>query len=132
QVSFDVGTSAGLKTVYFKVRDHAGFVSSVISDTITKGDYSDIPATIPYDLVLKKEQNPFRIRGTVTVNAKLTVQAGVQVYFDEYLDGMGTVSGVLVVNGPFVVAGTGTGVTEQVVFVGDNDGMPMDYGTKID
>lgn len=79
-IDFDVGASLGLKTAYVRVKDHAGRVSEVVSDAITRDTTTEVDAGASYDrdVVLKAAQQPFVIAST-TFNKNLTIEPGTTV-----------------------------------------------------
>lgn len=106
----------GAKTVYARVRDHAGRISNVVSDNITKGAYTKITnTTYSSPLVLKEAQSPFLTTGTTLIfDSDLSLEAGVTINIPE--------SSKMSVKGVFSASGT---VANPVIIREENDGSPM-------
>jgi hypothetical protein len=83
RLNWTVTSGAGPKTIYAKVKDYAGNVSSVASDAINKGDYTLIHnSTYTSKVTLYKEQSPYLVTDTMTFGSDLEIKPGATLYIE--------------------------------------------------
>lgn len=98
RLNWTVTAGNGPKTVYAKIRDYAGNVSSASSDGINKGAYTLIHSTTYANKVtLYKEQSPYLISDNTTFSSDVEIKPGVTLYLEA--DKTATIKGVFTSKG---------------------------------
>ncbi|HYX34730.1 MAG TPA: carboxypeptidase-like regulatory domain-containing protein [Oligoflexus sp.] len=98
RTSWAVSSGNGSKTVYAKIKDYAGYESTVSSDAINKGAYTLIHnTTYASKVTLYKEQSPYLITDDITFSSDVEIRSGVSLYIEA--DKTVTVKGVFTSKG---------------------------------
>ncbi|WP_176736771.1 carboxypeptidase regulatory-like domain-containing protein [Oligoflexus tunisiensis] len=83
RLSWTVSSGSGPKTIYTKVRDYAGNISTASSDSINKGDYTLIHnSTYTSKVILYKEQSPYLVTDDTTFSSDLEIKPGATLYIE--------------------------------------------------
>lgn len=89
--------TAGIKTVYIKVKDYVGNESLTSSDSITVTTHTVLPAEHTSSVTLDADQGPYTFDNDLTFSSDLTINAGTEIYFQNSKSI--TVKGTLNLNG---------------------------------
>ncbi len=100
QLSWVLSSGAGSKTVFAKVKDFVGNVSTVLSDSINLGDYTLVYLTTYNDkITFYKEQSPYLIVGNIIFNNDVEIKPGAIIYISQS-------SSQMTINGKVTAIGT--------------------------
>lgn len=106
KLNVELGSGAGNKTIYAKVRDYAGNESTVLSDEIVLGTDTLIYVKEYSELItLSKAQSPFVLENNTHFDGGLLVEAGVSLEINSNLNVKGVFTAVGTASDPIIFEG---------------------------